>query len=102
MRKFLTTNLEHDADGHWRWTVNLPVLMQALPELLKNPLDAADRFVGPASFILSGRSGFVQPGDHALIRRHFPSARITVLPESGHAPHLEAREEFVRLVLEEA
>jgi pimeloyl-ACP methyl ester carboxylesterase len=100
-RKFLTTNLERGADGGWRWTVNLPVLTAALPDLVKNPLDPADRFDGPAHFILGGRSGFVQAGDHAAIRRHFPSVRITVMPDSGHNPHMEAREEFVRLVLKE-
>jgi pimeloyl-ACP methyl ester carboxylesterase len=26
--------------------------------------------------------------------------RITVMPDSGHNPHLEAREEFVRLVMQ--
>ncbi len=101
MRKFLTTNLERDDDG-WRWTVNLPVLTAALPDLVKNPLDPADRFDGPAHFILGGRSGFVQAGDHAAIHRHFPSVRITVMPDSGHNPHLEARAAFLALVAQTA
>lgn len=100
MRKFLTMNLERGADGGWRWTVNLPVLTAALPDLVKNPLALNDRFDGPAHFILGGKSSFVQPEDHAVIRRHFPAARITVLPDSGHNPHLEAREEFVRAVVQ--
>ena len=101
MRKFLTTNLERDDDG-WRWTVNLPVLTAALPDLVKNPLDPADRFDGPAHFILGGRSGFVQAGDHAAIHRHFPSVRITVMPDSGHNPHMEARAAFLALVVQTA
>jgi pimeloyl-ACP methyl ester carboxylesterase len=43
----------------------------------------------------------VQPEDHAGIRRHFPAARITVLPGSGHNPHMERREEFVRAVVQD-
>ena len=99
MRKFLTTNLERGEDGGWRWTVNLPVLTEALPVMEKNSLQPDDRFAGPALFIAGGRSQYVQAGDHDLIRRHFPAAHIEVLADSGHNPHMERREEFVRLVL---
>ncbi|MDD2764810.1 MAG: alpha/beta fold hydrolase [Opitutaceae bacterium] len=98
MRKFLATNLERESEGRWRWIVNLPVLTAALPELVKNPLAPDDHFAGPAQFILGGKSRFVSPGDHAAIRRHFPAVRLDVLPTSGHNPHIELREEFVRLV----
>ena len=99
MRKFLVTNLEQSGDGVWRWIVNLPVLTQALPELVKNPLAAEDHFNGPTHFILGGKSRFVAPEDHSAIRRHFPSARISVLPAAGHNPHLETRAAFVQAVL---
>ncbi|MDQ5977259.1 MAG: hypothetical protein QG602_231 [Verrucomicrobiota bacterium] len=98
MRKFLTTNLDRDEAGRWKWTVNLPVLTKALPGLERNSLAASDRYDGPALFIAGGKSQYVQPGDHAAIRRHFPSARIEVIAESGHNPHMEARERFVALV----
>ncbi len=101
MRKFLTTNLAQDAEGRWRWTVNLPVLTAALPRLEKDVLGPGERFDGPALFIVGGRSRYVATDDHALIRARFPAARITVLPESGHNPHMEAREAFVEAVLEE-
>jgi esterase len=70
MRKFLTTNLDRDEAGRWKWTVNLPALTEALPTLERNSL------------------------------RHFPAARIEVIPGSGHNPHMEAREQFVALVRE--
>ena len=98
MRKFLTTNLERDDRGGWRWTVNLPVLTEALPAMEKNSLAPGDRFAGPTLFIAGGRSPYVQAGDHAVIRRHFPAARIEVIADSGHNPHMDRREEFVRLV----
>lgn len=100
MRKFLTTNLDRDEAGRWRWVVNLPVLTAALPGLERNSLQTDDRYEGPTLFIAGGRSQYVQPGDHEAIRRHFPSARIEVIPESGHNPHMEARERFVALVRE--
>jgi len=100
MRKFLVTNLEQNDEGVWRWIVNLPVLTRALPDLIKNPLAEEDRFTGPTHFILGGKSRFVAPEDHPAIHRHFPAARISVLPASGHNPHLETRAAFVQAVLE--
>lgn len=98
MRKFLATNLVQEA-GRWRWQVNLPVLTGALPGLEKNSLTSADRFTGPTLFILGGRSRYAEPRDHDLIRHHFPAAKIEVIADSGHNPHMDQREEFVRLLL---
>jgi pimeloyl-ACP methyl ester carboxylesterase len=99
LRKFLTTNLERAPEGGWRWTINLAALTAALPDLERNSLEPGDRFEGPALFITGGKSAYVQPADHAAIRRHFPAARIETIPEAGHDPHMQARAEFVRLVL---
>ncbi len=96
MRKFLATNLER-TDAGWRWVVNLPVLTAALPVLEKNSLAPGDRYDGPVLFIAGGKSKYVQPADHETIRCHFPSARIEVIAGSGHNPHMDRREEFVRL-----
>jgi pimeloyl-ACP methyl ester carboxylesterase len=98
MRKFLATNLvQHD--GHWRWQVNVPALIEALPALEKNGLEPADRFAGPALFILGGRSRYAEERDQGLMRRHFPAAKIEVIADSGHNPHMDKREDFVRLLL---
>ena len=99
LRKFLTTNLERDPAGGWRWMINLAALTAALPDLERNSLEPGDRFAGPALFITGGQSSYVQPADHAAILRHFPAARIETIPASGHDPHMQARAEFVLLVL---
>lgn len=100
MRKFLTTNLKRGSDGHWRWIVNLPTLIAALPVLEKNPLADGERFDGSVLFVTGGRSAYVQPEDHVAIRRHFPAARVETIADSGHNPHMERREEFVRRVFD--
>lgn len=100
MRKFLTTNLARNDAGQWSWAINLPVLTAALPRLEQDALTPVDRYDGPTQFIIGGRSRYVQESDHEAIRRHFPSARLTTIPESGHNPHMDAREAFVRAVLE--
>ena len=99
MRKFLLTNLERTEDGGWCWIANVPVLKLAQPALVKNPLTPGDRFAGPTQFIVGGKSRFVEAADYEAIRRHFPAARIDVLPAAGHNPHLDARAAFVRAVL---
>lgn len=99
MRKFLATNLARGDDGRWHWAINLPVLTEALPKLEKDALTPDDRYAGPTTFIVGGRSNYVHEADHAVIRRHFPAARIEAIPLSGHNPHMDAREAFVRAVL---
>jgi pimeloyl-ACP methyl ester carboxylesterase len=101
MRKFLATNLERTESG-WRWQINLPVLTTALPVLEKNCLQPADKFAGPVLFVLGGRSRYAESSDHTLIKSHFSAARIEVIADSGHNPHMDKREEFVRLVTAEA
>lgn len=99
MRKFLTTNLARGEDGRWHWAINLPGLTAALPTFEKSPLTTDDRYAGPTLFIVGGRSRYVEPRDHAAIRQYFPAAKIEVIADSGHNPHMDRREEFVRLVL---
>ncbi|MBL9217327.1 MAG: alpha/beta fold hydrolase [Opitutaceae bacterium] len=97
MRKFLATNLVQE-NGQWRWQVNVPALTDALPRMEKNSLQPADKFAGPTLFILGGRSRYAEPSDHDLIRRHFPAAKIEVIADSGHNPHMDQREDFVAAV----
>jgi len=95
MRKFLVTNLEHTAEGRWRWLVNLPVLMASLPVLEADSLAPTDRFAGPSLFVVGGRSGYVREEDGPAMLRHFPQARIDTLPQAGHNPHIDSRADFV-------
>jgi len=101
MRKFLATNLERDPQTDtWRWIVNLPVLTATLLDMTKNSLSAGDRFSGPALFVIGGRSRYVDlEVDRAGIETFFPAARIEVIAEARHNPHMDSRVDFVRVVL---
>lgn len=98
-RKFLTTNLDRDEQGRWRWVINLPVLSGALSTLESNPLRPEDRFTGKTRFIAGATSNYIEPADHDAILRHFPAADIRSVPEAGHNPHMERREDFVAAVI---
>jgi pimeloyl-ACP methyl ester carboxylesterase len=97
MRKFLVSSLER-APGGWKWQFNLPAIRAALGDLGLNPLEAEDRFDGPALFVTGAKSRYVSPGDESAIRAHFPSARIETLAQAGHNPHIDSREAFVAAV----
>ncbi len=99
MRKFLVTNLERTSDGGWKWLVNLPVLTAALPVLEGNSLHEGDGYADEVLFIAGGRSQYIRSEDHEVIRHHFPKAKISIIFDSGHNPHMEKREKFVDLVL---
>lgn len=99
MRKFLATSLERTAEGGWRWSVNLPVLTAALPELEKNSLVPEDRFTGPVTVIAGGKSRYLQEGDATVLCSYFPQVMIETIADSGHNPHMETREAFVQRVL---
>ncbi len=99
LRKFLSTNLEQDKAGAWRWVINLPALTAALPVMEKNCLHSTDIYRGPALFIAGANSLYLPISDHELVLRHFPLARLAVIADSGHNPHVEQRAEFVRQLL---
>lgn len=98
MRKFFVTNLERKPEGGWRWVINLPSLTKAIHVLEKNHLTASDQFDGPSQFIFGGKSDYVSAADHQLVGPHFPHAEIEVIAESGHNPHMESRDTFVKLI----
>lgn len=99
MRKFLTTNLEQTPEGGWRWQINLPAITRAVPQLEGNALRPEDRFNGRVRFVIGGASNYIEPTDEPIIRRHFPNAELVTIPNSGHNPHMEAREAFVTAIL---
>ena len=98
-RQFLLTNLRRDEEGEgFRWSVNLPALEANQREIESSPLLDSDRFAGPTLFILGGRSSYTNDEDIPKIRGIFSDCCIETIEESGHNPHIEAREAFVSLV----
>lgn len=92
-RRFLMTNAVRASasnsgaagDG-FRWKPNVAALE-------KNTV-AADwagvtgAYAGEAFLVAGGKSDYVRAEDHAVMRRYFPRARIEILPEADHWPHV--------------
>lgn len=98
LRQFLLTNLAYDGQGTYSWKVNLSVLREQVDATREAPLRPEHRFERRCWFVIGGRSDFVTADDHALIRRHFPLAQLVTLKNSGHNPHMDARDDLIALL----
>jgi pimeloyl-ACP methyl ester carboxylesterase len=96
VRQFLLTNLERHAEGY-RWRIPLAILADQMP-LLEGFPKLATNFPGPVLFVHGGRSHYVTEAHHQIIRRLFPRAELACIAEAGHWLHVEAPEQFAKLV----
>lgn len=92
--QFLLKNISRNHDGRYAWKMNLPVIYQHYPEILK-PVEGGEPYEGPALFLRGGLSPYVQPEDEAGIKALFPQARIETVENAGHWVHAEAPDEVV-------
>lgn len=97
MREFLLKNVSSDASGRLEWKPNLGAL-QANYDRLRSALPLRGSFSGPSLFVSGGRSDYLVEADLELIRRMFPNAKLSTIPDAGHWVHAEAPEEFGRVV----
>jgi esterase len=89
MRQFLLTNAVRTGDGRsFRWQLNVAGL--AGSSLSNDFRDVTGSFDGPALFVAGGRSNYLREADWPLALRRFPRARIEVIPEADHWPHVSA------------
>ena len=52
----------------------------------------------PAIYILGGASAIVPPETQQKLRENLPAVQIVTMPRHGHYPHLEAPDDYVRIV----
>lgn len=97
IRQFLLKNLYWKEKGQLAWRINLRVLEEKLPKVVK-ALPEEESMV-EALFIAGGKSDYVIPEDHDDIRNYFPLANFYTIEEAGHWIHAEAPEEFIEEVL---
>lgn len=96
VRQFLLKNVTRDAQGTFRWKLNLKDICAnygRLSEALEERV-----FNGPTLVIRGGTSRYIREEDAELIRRYFPKAQLRTLPQAGHWVHAEAPEAFLELV----
>ncbi len=88
VRAFILKNMRRDANNHFRWQVNLPNIIANYRTVSDDP--ALTRpYEGAALFIGGERSPYRIASAAPLIRRWFPQAKITIIPDAGHLVHTD-------------
>jgi pimeloyl-ACP methyl ester carboxylesterase len=57
-----------------------------------------NRITAPTIYILGGASNIVPPATQQLLKARLPKVEIVTMPGLGHYPHLEAPEDYLRIV----
>ena len=82
-------------DGQWRLDFDATALRQSMQNFASewgNELFPSDV---ETLFIKGSRSEYIK--DETELKQLFPKSKLEVLP-SGHWPHIECQEEFIKLV----
>jgi esterase len=87
VRQFILTNAIRDGEG-FRWRIDARVL--AAHTVASDWAAVSGRYPGAALMVACGRSPYVRPEDHAVMRRFFPNAAIETIPEADHWPHVSS------------
>jgi esterase len=99
VRQFLLTNVTRDDSGAFKWKMNLDAIYKNYDQVNKR-LETNRTFEKPTLFIRGERSDYIQEEDTAIIKQLFPHSKIVTVAGAGHWVHVEAPEEFSRLVID--
>lgn len=92
-RLFLLKNLYRKNKNQMALRINLPVLSEKIEEV-GVALSENTIFKGDTLFLGGEKSGYIEPMDELLIKKHFPKAEIRTISKAGHWLHAENPEEF--------
>ena len=96
-RAFFLNNLKWDDNGKFTWQCNLP-------EIAKHYLsitafnETERRYQGDTLFIGGGQSDYLQPERWQVVQTYFPAARLAMIEEAGHLPHVQTPDIFTEHV----
>lgn len=92
-RLFLLKNLYRKSKNEFGLRINLPVLSEKIDEVGK-ALSESTFYKGDVLFLGGEKSGYIEPMDELLIKKHFPKADIKTISNAGHWLHAENPNEF--------
>lgn len=90
---FLLKNLYRKNKDELALRINLPVLSGKIEEVGVSLPESAV-FRGDTLFLGGEKSGYIEPIDELLIKKHFPNAKIRTISKAGHWLHAENPDEF--------
>lgn len=95
-RLFLLKNLYRTPNKEFGLRINLPVLSSKIEEV-GMALSPAALYKGDTLFLSGENSGYIEPMDEILIKKHFPKAAIKIVPNAGHWMHADNPKVFFSL-----
>lgn len=98
IRQFLLKNLTRNDDMQMYWRMNLDVIYQNYPEILK-AIYLEKPFDGDTLFVRGTKSNYILNEDFPLIQRQYPNAEIIDM-DAGHWVHSEVPDELYEAVNE--
>lgn len=97
VRQFLITNLARGTDALFYWRIGLEEII-ANYDALSEAVSADSNVATRTCFIRAGRSNFIADDDIPEIRERFPNALVVTIADAGHWVHIDAADEFFRIV----
>lgn len=88
IRQFLMKNLSRKNEGGFEWKANFPLLNKHYPDILGMPELRHGNDL-ETLFISGGKSDYIMPEDHKVIKELYPRARIEIIENAGHWVHAE-------------
>ena len=98
-RHFLLKNVVRDDKGNYQWRLGLRELERNYYHL-NSALQVVPPLDTPALLIRGGSSDYVTDADSAQFLAIFPRGKVILIPGAGHWVHMEAAEEFWRVVVD--
>jgi len=99
LRQFLLKNIYWKDKETLGWRVNLPVLKESLPRMLKG-ITTDKKFLNPVLLVRGGLSDYVTDADLPAMVKQFPRTSVKTLANASHWVHADAPGEFYSLVHE--
>lgn len=93
---FLMKNLKRSNEG-FSWRVNLPVLVNAYPQLMHGLLTNGT-YDGQTLFVRGSASDYIKEDESKMIYRHFPQASILTVDNAGHWVHADQPDKLLDIV----
>lgn len=97
-RLFLLKNVYRKSKSEYGLRINLSVLSEKIEEV-GVALPENTNFNKDTLFLGGEKSGYIQPMDELLIKKHFPKAKIEAISNAGHWLHAENPDEFYENVM---
>ncbi len=95
-RQFLLSNLLLNEDSGYRWRPNLAAILEAREEICA-PVSGPPATI-ETLFIRGADSNYIEDEDLESIKDLFPNSTIISVPNCGHLVHIEARDQFNKLL----